>query len=268
MSKELVSTFEGTKVRSVMEKGVRRFVVVDIIQALTDTDRPSKYWLDMQVREKIELSAICGTLKVTATDGKKYAMDCVNLEGAFRLIQSIPSSKAEPFKQWMAKTAVERLEEEANPELAIRRGRQRAIEKLKRDGHSDEWITERIEGIETRVSLTDIFRDRGVKAYGILTNANHKGTFGLSVKDHKNLKGLPLKGVNLRSNMVKTELHFNTLSESMLKTMIKNSGAETGEEVAECVRKHAAHMDSFRKSTENLYGEKVAKAETPIKRLT
>lgn len=188
--------------------------MVDVVGALTDSNKPRVYWHAMKVRVKsesgIELSTICRQLKLESSDGKKYDTDCANTEGLFRIIQSIPSPKAEPFKRWLARVGYERVQEIENPELATKRTR--LLYKLK--GYPDDWIEKRMRGIAIREELTDEWQKRGAeerKDYEILTAEISKAAFGVTPNDYKKLKGL--KRENLRDHMDDFELIFTMLSE-------------------------------------------------------
>jgi len=261
---QLIAKFEDKEVRNMMKDGQRWWVIVDIIEALTESTDSQDYWYRLQRRENIEFSTNCRQLKVTASDGKGYMMDCVNFEGALRLLQSIPSPKVEPFKQWLAKVGRERAEEEANPYLALKRGRQRAVENYERKGREKPWIEERIKGIHTRLALTDAFKEANLTkdGYGKITSINHQGTFGLTVKSHKELKGVK-QSSNLRDNMVGTELSFTDLSEHFLKEKLQKSGASTPEEAEQCAKENAKMMSEAREVFERVRGTKLASSETP-----
>jgi len=188
--------------------------VVDVIASLTDSTQPSKYWTAMKARvgreDQFELSTICRQLKLESADGKLYATDCANTEGIFRIIQSIPSPKAEPFKRWLAKVGFERVQEIENPELATKRTR--LLYKLK--GYPDDWIEKRMRGIAIREELTDEWQKRGAreqKDYEILTAEISKATFGLTPNEYKKFKRL--KRENLRDHMDDFELIFTMLGE-------------------------------------------------------
>lgn len=194
-------------------KGEWWFSVIDVVEALTDSSKPNVYWSAMKARVKDEgfqLSTICKQLKLEAADGKKYATDCADTEGVFRIVQSIPSPKAEPFKRWLAKVGYERVQEIENPELATKRTRM--LYKLK--GYSDDWIEKRMRGIAIREELTDEWKNRGAdeqRDYEILTAEISKATFGVTPSEYKKLKGL--KRENLRDHMDDFELIFNMLGE-------------------------------------------------------
>lgn len=206
--------FKGKKIRKTLIEGEWWFSVVDIIEALTDSVNSRDYWYRMKIRvgyeEKFQLSTICRQLKLESLDGKKYVTDCADTEGIFRIIQSIPSPKAEPFKRWLAKVGYERVKEIENPELATKRTR--VLYKLK--GYSDDWIEKRMRGIAIREELTDEWKNRGAeenKDYEILTAEISKATFGVTPSEYKKLKGL--KKENLRDHMDDFELIFNMLGE-------------------------------------------------------
>ncbi len=209
-----ISLFKGKQIRKTLYRGEWWFSVVDIVLALTDSPNPNDYWYRMKVRVKsedgIELSTICRQLKLEAADGKKYETDCADTEGIFRIIQSIPSPKAEPFKRWLAKVGYERVQEIENPELSTKRTR--LLYKLK--GYSEDWIEKRMRGITIREELTDEWKNRGAKIrrdYEILTAEISKATFGVTPREYKKLKGL--KRENLRDHMDDFELIFNMLDE-------------------------------------------------------
>jgi len=209
-----IALFKGKKIRKILFQNEWWFSVVDVIEALTDSDRPSVYWTAMKARVKgedgFQLSTICRQLKLESSDGKKYETDCANTEGTFRIIQSIPSPKAEPFKRWLAKVGYERVQEIENPELATKRTRM--LYKIK--GYSDDWIEKRMRGIAIREELTDEWKKRGAREqedYEILTAEISKATFGITPSEYKKLKGL--KRENLRDHMDDFELIFNMLGE-------------------------------------------------------
>jgi len=209
-----IALFKGKQIRKTLQNGEWWFSVIDVIEALTDSDRPSVYWTAMKARVKNEgdfqLSTICRQLKLLAPDGKMRETDCADMEGIFRIIQSIPSPKAEPFKRWLAKVGYERVQEIENPELATKRTRM--LYKLK--GYSEDWIEKRMRGIAIREELTDEWKNRGAKDrqdYEILTAEISKATFGVTPSEYKKLKGL--KRENLRDHMDDFELIFGMLGE-------------------------------------------------------
>lgn len=226
MTDKLV-VFQGKQVRRVLHNNEWYFSVVDIIGALTDSDNPRDYWYRMKRREKessgIELSTFCRQLKLKSSDGKSYKTDTVNTEAAFRIIQSIPSPKAEPFKRWLAKVGYERVQEIENPELASRRAK--ALYKAK--GYPDNWIEKRIRSIAIRDELTDEWKQRGIKEdaeFAILTADISKATFGMTPSEYKQLKGL--KRQNLRDHMNDLELIFSMLGEAATTEITRKNDAQ------------------------------------------
>ena len=210
-----IAIFRNKEIRKTIHQNEWYFSVVDVIAVLTESDNPRDYWYKMKIRvkteESAELSTFCLQLKLESTDGKKYETDCSNTEGLFRIVQSIPSPKAEPFKRWLAKVGYERIQEIEDPELATKRAR--ALYKSK--GYSDDWIEKRMRGIAIREELTDEWKKRGVaknKEYEILTAEISKATFGLTPNQYKKLKGL--KRQNLRDHMTDLELIFSMLGEA------------------------------------------------------
>jgi hypothetical protein len=209
-----ITIFKGIKIRKKLFQNEWWFSVVDVIGALTDSNKPSKYWTAMKARvqdeEGFQPSTICRQLKLLAGDGKMRETDCSDTEGIFRIIQSIPSRKAEPFKRWLAKVGFERVKEIENPELATKRTR--VLYKLK--GYPDDWIEKRMRGIAIREELTDEWQKRGVKEqadYEILTAEISKATFGVTPNQYKKVKGLERE--NLRDHMDDFELIFTMLGE-------------------------------------------------------
>ncbi|MEK6728006.1 MAG: Bro-N domain-containing protein [Candidatus Omnitrophota bacterium] len=208
-----IAVFKGKKVRKTIHKNEWWFSVVDVCGALTDSIDAGAYWRKLKQRlreEGSEVVTFCHGLKLEAPDGKKYETDCANTEGIFRIIQSIPSPKAEPFKRWLAKVGYERVQEIENPELATKRTRM--LYKLK--GYSDNWIEKRMRGIAIREELTDEWQKRGVeekKDYEILTAEISKATFGVTPSQYKKIKRL--KRENLRDHMDDFELIFTMLGE-------------------------------------------------------
>ena len=208
-----IALFKGRKIRKTLHKNEWWFSVVDICEALVDSIDSGAYWRKLKQRlteEGNEVVTFCHGLKLPAPDGKMRETDCANTEGIFRIIQSIPSPKAEPFKRWLAKVGYERVQEIENPELATKRTRM--LYKLK--GYSDAWIEKRMRGIAIREELTDEWKNRGAKEekeYEILTAEISKATFGVTPSEYKKLKGL--KRQNLRDHMDDFELIFNMLGE-------------------------------------------------------
>jgi len=209
-----IAIFKGKTIRKTLYQKEWWFSVVDVVEALTNSAKPSVYWSAMKARVmsegEFQLSTICKQLKLKASDGKMYETDCADTEGIFRIIQSIPSPKAEPFKRWLAKVGYERVQEIENPELATKRTRM--LYKLK--GYPEDWIEKRMRGIAIREELTDEWQRRGAteeRDYKILTAEISKATFGVTPSQYKKLKGL--KRQNLRDHMDDFELIFTMLGE-------------------------------------------------------
>ena len=221
-----IALFKGKKIRKTIYKNEWWFSVVDICEVLTDSTDAGAYWRKLKQRlkeEKSEVVTFCHGLKLAAADGKKYETDCANTEGIFRIIQSIPSPKAEPFKRWLAKVGYERVQEIENPELATKRTR--TLYKLK--GYSDDWIEKRMRGIAIREELTDEWQKRGAKEnkdYEILTAEISKATFGMTPKDYKKFKRL--KRENLRDHMDDFELIFTMLGERSTTEIHRNEDSK------------------------------------------
>ena len=214
MQTNQIALFKGRNIRRIIHENEWWFSVIDVVEVLTDSVNARDYWFKMKIRVKsedgIELSTICRQLKLVSSDGKRYETDCANTEGIFRIVQSIPSPKAEPFKRWLAKVGYERVQEIENPELATKRTR--LLYKLK--GYSEGWIEKRLRGIVIREELTEEWQKRGAKEdtdYGILTAEISKATFGVTPSEHKELKGLQRQ--NLRDHMDDLELIFSMLGE-------------------------------------------------------
>ena len=253
--------FESKQIRSDWNEDEQEwyFAVVDVIAVLTDSTDPKDYWYRMKKREKVsgfELSTICRQLKLAAADGKKYATDCANKQGLLRIIQSIPSSKAEPFKQWLAQVGAERIAEIENPELA--QARIREIYKAK--GYSDAWIEKRIRGIQVRDELTNEWKNRGVKEgkeYSILTAEISKATFGIIPSEYKNLKGLTKPTENLRDHMTDLELIFTMLGEASTTEIAKNKNAQGFIENHKAAKAGGIIAGNARKELEKKSGAKI-----------
>ena len=221
-----IAIFKKKRIRKTVYQNEWWFSVVDVVGALTDSTDAKDYWYRMKVRveseDGIELSTICRQLKLESSDGKMYETDCANTEGIFRIIQSIPSPKAEPFKRWLAKVGYERVQEIENPELATKRTR--LLYKLK--GYPNSWIEKRMRGIAIREELTDEWKNRGAKEqidYEILTAEISKATFGITPDDYKKLKGL--KRENLRDHMDDFELIFTMLGERSTTEIHRQEGS-------------------------------------------
>ena len=206
--------FEDKKIRRIWYNQEWFFSVIDIIQALANSTNPRNYWSMLKKRESkhgIELSTFCVQLKLLSADGKYYETDCANTESIFRIIQSVPSRKAEPFKRWLAKVGYERVQEIENPELA----QERMKELYEQKGYSKSWIDKRLRGIAVRQDLTDEWKKRGIESqddFSILTAEISNATFGMTPSEYKKFKGLTKE--NLRDHMRDLELIFTMLGEA------------------------------------------------------
>ena len=232
---EAIQIFEERKVRTIWNEDEEKwyFSIVDIVQVLTDSPNPRKYWSIIKLRLKKEgsqLTTNCSQLKMQSADGKYYKTDVADTEQLFRLIQSIPSPKAEPFKLWLAQIAAERLDEMQDPELSI----DRALEQYIKLGYSESWINQRLKSIEIRKELTDEWKNRGIKEgsqFATLTDIISNAWSGKTTKEYKILKGL--KKENLRDNMTNTELILNMLAEASTTDISKAIEPENFEESKE-----------------------------------
>lgn len=260
-----IKIFENRNVRTLWnaDKEEWYFSVVDVISILTDNDYQTarKYWKVLKGRlkdEGSELVSFCYQLKMRSPkDGKEYNTDCLDTKGVLRLVQSIPSPKAEPFKVWLAKVGSERLDEIADPEKAMLRG----VEFYRKKGYPEEWINQRMLALRTRKNLTDEWKERGIKEgkeYAILTDEMTKAWSGMSVKEYKNLKGL--KKENLRDNMTDIELIINMLAEVTATTLSKEEKPETFNESKSIVKRGGSLAGETRKRFEETTGTKVTTA--------
>ncbi len=264
MSKEtVIKIFEERKVRTIWdeEKEEWYFSVVDVIEILTDSPRPRKYWNALKTKLKAEGSEVShnmGQLKMLSEDGKMRLTDVANTGQLFRLIQSIPSPKAEPFKQWMAQIAKERLDQLQDPELSI----DQAMTDYKRLGYSDSWINQRLKSIEIRKELTDEWKKHGLQEgvhFASLTDIIYKTWSGKTAKEYKQFKGL--KKENLRDNMTNKELVINMLAELSTKEISEVSNPETMPEHEDIARRGGNVARETRLKLEAETGKKVV---TPL----
>jgi DNA-damage-inducible protein D len=258
-----IKLFESKKIRSQWdaEKEKWYFSVIDVIEILTDSSIPKRYWSDLKKKLTTEGSQLYEKivqLKFEASDGKKYATDCLETQDLLRLIQSIPSPKAEPFKQWLAKVGYERMQEIANPE----QGLDRARENWQKLGRSEKWIQQRMTGQETRNKLTDYWKEAGVEKqdeFALLTNIIHQEWTGLSVKNHKDLKGL--KSQNLRDHMSEGELIFTALAELSTRQIAETEQAKGLSENAKAGKKGGTVAKNARLELEAQTGKSVVTGE-------
>ena len=257
--KNKIQLFEEKKVRTVWDDETEEwyFSVVDVVEALTDSDRSRKYWNDLKKKLKTEgseLSEKIGQLKLKSPDGKMRLTDVANTDQLFRLIQSIPSPKAEPFKLWIAQVAKERLDQMQDPELSI----EQAMLDYKRLGYSDNWINQRLKSIEIRKDLTDEWKSRGLEEglhFATLTDIIYKTWADKTAKEYKQFKGL--KKENLRDNMTNTELVLNMLAELSTKRISEATNPEAMDEHAEAAKQGGEIARNARLELEAKTGEKV-----------
>lgn len=254
--------FQEKNIRHIEYEGKNYFAVVDVIEVLTDSDKPRDYWYRLKKRELegggIELSTFCRHFKIEAADGKMRQTECADTEGLLRIIQSIPSPKAEPFKRWLAQVGAERIEEIENPELGIQRIRELYLAK----GYAEEWVNTRIKSIDIRKQLTDEWQQRGVKEgqeYAILTAEIAKATFGLSPSEHAKYKGLEKQ--NLRDNMTNLELIFTMLGEEMTRSIAVDTDAKGFPENHEAAIKGGTIAGNARRNVEKDSGKPVVSSE-------
>ena len=258
-SQNKIKLFENKKIRYVWNADEEDwyFSVVDIVEVLTESDRPRKYWNDLKKKleeEGSQLSDKIGQLKLLAPDGKMRETDVLSTKNVLRLIQSIPSPKAEPFKMWLAQVGNDRLEEYADPEKAITRG----AEYYRSKGYTEGWIKQRLQAIEMRKELTDEWRNRGIEKeseFAILTNEITKAWSGLSVKEYKQKKGL--KKENLRDNMTNIELVLNMLAEVSTTAISKAKEPETFDENVSVAQEGGSVAKNARTDIESRIGKTV-----------
>lgn len=257
--KSSIKLFEDKLVRSVWDSEEEKwyFPIVDIVAILTESSNPATYWRVLKKRLKDEGNESvtnCNALKFATKDGKKRLLDVGDTEQIFRIIQSIPSKKAEPFKQWLAKTGAERIDQMADPELSIRQ----ALKDYKKLGYSDHWINQRLKSIEVRKDLTDEWEAHGVKRgqeFATLTDIIYQTWADRTAKEYKEYKGL--KKENLRDNMTNEELVLNMLAELSATSITKSRNPKNLKENAECARAGGNVAKTARKQLEAETGRKV-----------
>jgi len=253
-----IAIFKGKKIRRTIFNGEWWFSVIDIIEALTGTKRPRKYWSDLKnklIKEGYhEVSDKIGQLKIKASDGKMRDTDCSNTETIFRIIQSIPSPKAEPFKRWLAKVGYERIQEIEDPELSMKR--MKLLYELK--GYPKNWIEKRVRGVAVRNELTDEWKQRGAEGnryYAILTNEIMQGTFNLTVEQYKELKKLDRE--NLRDHMTDIELILTMLGEATTTKLHRDRNSTGLPKLSRDAKDGGAVAGRTRKDIEKQSGKKV-----------
>jgi len=257
--KDGIKIFDEKKVRTLWDEETEEwyFSIVDVVNVLTDSPNPRKYWSVLKNRlkkEGNELTTVCSQLKMPSADGKNYLTDVASTNQLFRLIQTIPSPKAEPFKLWIAQVAKERLDQMQDPELSI----EQAMMDYKRLGYSDNWINQRLKSIEIRKDLTDEWKSRGLEEgfqFATLTDIIYKTWADKSAKEYKQFKGL--KKENLRDNMTNTELVLNMLAELSTKRISETTNPEEFKEHAEVARQGGEVARNARIELESKTGEKV-----------
>ena len=271
-SLEHIKIFQERKIRSIWNEDEEQwyFSVVDVVEVLTGSVNPRDYWFKMKKRvhteDGIELSTICRQLKLQSSDGKQYKTDCANVKSLLRIIQSIPSPKAEPFKQWLAQVGYERIQEIENPELA----QERMKELYEKKGYSKDWIDKRLRGIAIRQNLTDEWKERGItkeKDFAILTAEISKATFGLTPSEYKVHKGLTKKNQNLRDHMTDLELIFTMLGERVTTEISQQEKPETFEENRNVANRGGNVAGIARKQTEKELGHSVISSENYLEKL-
>jgi prophage antirepressor-like protein len=263
-SERSLVAFEKHKIRRIYDEESETwfFSIIDVVGALTDSLNPRDYWFKMKIRVKtedgFELSTICRQFKMKAPDGKMRETDCADVEGLLRIIQSIPSPKAEPFKQWLAKVGYERIQDMSDPARSLDRAR----EYWKQHGRSEKWIQQRMMGQETRNKLTDYWKDHEIKGkdeYAFLTDIIHREWSDVSVKEHKEIKGL--KTQNLRDHMSEAELIFTALAELSTRQIAESVEATGMGENADAGKKGGRIAQNARLELEQKTGKRVVTGE-------
>ncbi len=265
-----IKLFEDSKIRSFWDEEEQQwyFSVVDVVAVLTNSVNPRDYWFKMKKRvnseDGIELSTICRQLKMKSSDGKFYNTDTANVKALFRIIQSIPSPKAEPFKQWLSQVGYERILEIENPELA----QERMKELYEKKGYPKDWIDKRLRGIAIRQNLTDEWKARGItkeKDFAILTAEISKATFGLTPSQYKEVKGLTKKNQNLRDHMTDLELIFTMLGERVTTEISQQEKPDSLRENKEVAKRGGKVAGVARKETEKELGHSVISSSNYLK---
>ena len=258
--KKNLVVFQNKSIRRIMVDDQWFFSVIDVIAVLTDSANPRDYWFKMKKRvhseDGFELSTICRQLKLPAPDGKMRATDCANVKGMFRIIQSIPSPKAEPFKQWLAQVGYDRVLEIENPELA----QERMKELYEQKGYPKDWIDKRLRGIAIRQNLTDEWKERGVtedRDFAILTAEISKATFGMTPSAYKQYKGLDSPNQNLRDHMTDLELIFTMLGERVTTELSRQEKPADMDGHKSVARRGGKVAGNARKETEKELGHSI-----------
>ena len=263
-----IKLFEGNQIRSIWdnEREEWYFSIVDIVAVLTESENPRRYWSDLKRKMKDEEGAVqlyenIVQLKMKATDGKMRNTDVADMQGVFRIIQSVPSPKAEPFKMWLAEVGKERIDEIIDPELTI----DRALATYLQKGYTREWINQRLQAIQVRKELTDTWQDHGVKVgkeYAILTNEITKAWSGMTTRQYKDYKGL--KKQNLRDNMTTTEIILNMLAEAATKDIANATHPQGLEENKKVAKDGGSIAGNARREIEERTGKPVITSKNAI----
>lgn len=267
MADSKIVVFQDKQIRRVWVDDDWYFSIVDIVGVLTGSPEPRKYWNKVKMREftDLQLSPIWRQLKLPAADGKQYRTDCATTQAMFRIIQSIPSPKAEPFKQWLAQVGYERVQEIENPELA--QERMKAIYEAK--GYPKDWIDKRLRGIAIRQNLTDEWKERGIREerdFAILTAEIARATFGVTPSEHRAIKRLTKKGQNLRDHMTDLELIFTMLGERVTTEISQQEKPDTFAESKQVARRGGNVAGVARRETERELGHSVVSGQNFLDR--
>lgn len=267
MADSKIVVFQDKQIRRVWVDDDWYFSIVDIVGVLTGSPEPRKYWNKVKTREftDLQLSPIWRQLKLPAADGKQYRTDCATTQAMFRIIQSIPSPKAEPFKQWLAQVGYERVQEIENPELA--QERMKAIYEAK--GYPKDWIDKRLRGIAIRQNLTDEWKERGIREerdFAILTAEIARATFGVTPSGHRAIKRLTKKGQNLRDHMTDLELIFTMLGERVTTEISQQEKPDTFAESKQVARRGGNVAGVARRETERELGHSVVSGQNFLDR--
>ena len=267
MADSKIVVFQDKQIRRVWVDDDWYFSIVDIVGVLTGSPEPRKYWNKVKTREftDLQLSPIWRQLKLPAADGKQYRTDCATTQAMFRIIQSIPSPKAAPFKQWLAQVGYERVQEIENPELA--QERMKAIYEAK--GYPKDWIDKRLRGIAIRQNLTDEWKERGIREerdFAILTAEIARATFGVTPSEHRAIKRLTKKGQNLRDHMTDLELIFTMLGERVTTEISQQEKPDTFAESKQVARRGGNVAGVARRETERELGHSVVSGQNFLDR--
>ena len=265
-------TFQNQKIRRIWHEDQWWFSIIDVVEVLTESSRSRKYWADLKTKLQQEegfdqLSEKIGQLKLEASDGKKYSTDCANTETMFRIIQSIPSPKAEPFKRWLAKVGYERIQEIEDPELA----QERMKNIYEQKGYSKDWIDKRLRGIAIRQNLTDEWKERGrkhEKDFAILTAEISRATFGMTPSEYKKHKSLTKSNQNLRDHMTDFELIFTMLGEKVTTEISKQEEPDSFDKNKQVAKRGGNVAKNARIDTEKELGRSVISKDNFIENTT